>query len=242
LCQYLTWDSDFFSCRIGRILPSRLTATTAESALRWCEEEHIDCLYFLADSDDMQTTLTAERVGFALVDIRLTLEHPLTQLPDSEHSSIRPHRAEDIPYLKAIARASHTDTRFFFDTHFNPEDSARLYEIWIEKSCNGDAQQVLVWEHEGRAAAYITCHLDAKQEGKIGLVGVDEAVQGRGVGGALIQSALAWFRAQDTQRLTVVTQGRNIRAQRLYMRQSFITHSLQLWYHLWNKPNSPQFR
>jgi len=31
----------------------------------------------------------------------------------------------------------------------------------------------------------------------------------------------------------VVTQGRNLAAQRLYQRNGFVTASLQLWYHRW---------
>jgi ribosomal protein S18 acetylase RimI-like enzyme len=33
--------------------------------------------------------------------------------------------------------------------------------------------------------------------------------------------------------VSVVTQGRNVAAQRLYQRAGFVTASTQLWYHRW---------
>ena len=50
------------------------------------------------------------------------------------------------------------------------------------------------------------------------------------------ESALDWFATQGVEKVTVVTQGRNGAAQRLYQRCGFVTGSIHLWYHKWNVP------
>ena len=44
---------------------------------------------------------------------------------------------------------------------------------------------------------------------------------------------LDWFRTQGAHEVTVVTQGNNRAAQRLYQQCGFLSRDLQLWYHKW---------
>jgi ribosomal protein S18 acetylase RimI-like enzyme len=93
---------------------------------------------------------------------------------------------------------------------------------------------VLVARDEGRAVGFVTCDVDAATNwGSIGLLGVDESARGRGVGRALTQGALAWFAQRALPGVTVITQGRNVVAQRLYQRCGFVTRSVRLYYHKW---------
>ena len=233
LCSYLAWDSNFFGLRIARLNRARLDEQTLASAFDWCNSNRIDCLYFLADSDDPATPVLASQNGFVLTDVRLTLEK---QFAHSEtwpaRPAIRLAKEEDLPALKEIARTTHRDTRFYFDGHFDHDKCDQLYATWIENSFRGFAQAVLVAEVESTPAAYLTCHLRGG-ESQIGLLGVGAAYQGRGLGTKLVQRFLAWSREHNATRATVVTQGRNLPAQRLYQRNGFVTASLQLWYHRW---------
>ncbi len=233
LCTFLEWDSAFFGRRIARVTAHRLTGEQADQALAWCAAEKIDCLYFLAESDDTETVQAVEARDFALVDVRLTLERrgAIPAMPDG----IRLSRPEDVEALKRLARTNHRDTRFYFDGHFSTEDADRLYETWIEQSCTGYADAVLVAAQDGQAAGYITCDL-RDGYGQIGLLGVGEAWQGQGIGATLINGALHWFGEHKIERVEVVTQGRNLRAQRVYQRCGFVAAQLQLWYHRWFIP------
>jgi dTDP-4-amino-4,6-dideoxy-D-galactose acyltransferase len=236
LCQLLDWDSDFFGRRIARVIPGRLTAQTAEQAIAWSRAQGVECLYLLAESDDAETVRLAENRGFRLVDIRVTLECPMTGMPDTPASAaVRPSELYDVPALRAIARTSYRDSRFYYDPQFSTAMVDAFYETWIENSCLGYADQVLVADVQGQVAGFITCHLE-ETLGKIGLVGVSEFAQGQGVGRALVEAALHWFAGQGAALVTVVTQGRNIRAQRLYQRGGFVTRSVDLWYHRWFLP------
>jgi GNAT superfamily N-acetyltransferase len=109
-----------------------------------------------------------------------------------------------------------------------------LYDIWIQRSCEGWADIVHVADLEGEPVGFISCHLDAAlARGRIGLVGVSSLVQGRGIGSELVRSAMRWFAEQGAKHVEVATQGRNRAAQRLYEREGFRLQQLRLWYHKW---------
>jgi dTDP-4-amino-4,6-dideoxy-D-galactose acyltransferase len=237
VCTYLEWDSQFFQRRIARLNRHRLDqATMAECAL-WCRQHRIDCLYFLADSNDLETPRLAEANDFHLTDIRMTLARVVVPEDFAANSfdGFRHAREDDLRALRAIAQTSHHDTRFYFDGHFEQENCDLLYATWIENSFRGFAQAVLVAEADGEPAAYLTCHLN-DQASQIGLVGVAEGHRGKGLATKLVRAFLSWSREQGARRALVVTQGRNLPAQRLYQRNGFITSSMDLWYHRWFAP------
>jgi dTDP-4-amino-4,6-dideoxy-D-galactose acyltransferase len=234
LVDFLPWDTDFFGFRIARVRGENLSSISQID--KWCEDETIHCLYFLCEPIDFATTATAEKSGFHFVDIRMTLDTKLQEpgQPLPANIFVRPSQVQDISTLQRIAGKVHRDTRFTYDPNFLATRVTELYEIWIKGSCEGKAEVVLVAEDEGIPVGYITCHLDnGIKNGSIGLVGVDSHTQGKGIGLALILNALQWFRRQDMQTISVVTQGRNYAAQRLYQRCGFRTQSVKLWYHKW---------
>ncbi len=242
LCHRLDWDSDFFGSNIARLQTGYMSREVAEQASAWSQANSISCLYFLTDADDTESVRVAEDNHFRFVDIRITLDRRLQggiaalergTAGRGAIGAVRPHRPEDIPALKAIAAASHHDSRFYNDPQFPSTMCDALYETWIEKSCNGYAERVFVADVDGQASGYISCHLPAEGEGNIGLVGIAQSLQGRGLGGRLVYAALEWFVEQGVDHVTVVTQGRNANAQRLYQSCGFVTRETQLWYHRW---------
>ncbi len=233
ICTYLEWDSEFFGHRIARANRRRLDDSALNEMLGWCAASRIECLYLLADSDDPQTTRLAETNEFLLADVRITLERTLVELPCIPRDvAVRPAREEDLGTLRAIARTGHRDTRFYFDPHFDRAKCDLLYETWIERSFRGSAEVVLVAEVARKAVGYITGH-HRGDEAQIGLIGVAEGHQGSGLGSTLVKHFLSWAAREDAKRAVVITQGRNVRAQRLYQRSGFVTASSQLWYHRW---------
>ncbi len=239
-CELLSWDSEFFGRSIGKVCTDTLDSHQAAEIDEWARAEKVAGLYFLARADCAKTIQTAESSGFGLVDIRTTFElSPLDNLlvdstlrPDLR---IRPAQGEDLPSLQAIAQSAHRDTRFFSDPHFPRARAEALYSTWIKLEYQGRAQKVLVAAApSNNAVGYISCHYDATNAaGQIGLVGVDERFRGEGLGHALVLASLHWFASQNAKRVSVVTQGKNMAAQRLYQRCGFLIRNLQLWYHKW---------
>lgn len=236
-CEFLEWDSTLFGRNIARLTVPRLDPQLWEPVEEWCHSRGIDCLYFLCDSHDSGSIGTAENLGFRLVDERLTLAHDLQGLPaDIEGAGlgrIRLWAPEDLPLLRAIARTSHTDSRFYHDGNFSRPQCDSLYEIWIEKSCRGACDAVHVAELDSRAVGYVTCLQNGPAAGQIGLLAVASAARGQGLGRRLIQHALRGFARQGLSRVTVVSQGRNHLARRQYEKSGFVPHLTQRWYHRW---------
>lgn len=240
-CQFLPWDTDFFGHRIARVTGHRLDPLRVQAIRQWCENREVECLYFLADSNDPETVRLAEDHGFSMVDVRVTLQRDLRNWsfkPKEGRTEapvhVRPSHSTDVPVLQEIARDAHSNTRFYADPHFLVESCRTLYETWIRCSCQGDADVVLVPEIDDQPVGYVSCHLASEEpHGKIGLVGVKCEARGRGVGQLLVNHALDWFADRGVESVVVVTQGRNIVGQRLYQRVGFLTQSVHLWYHKW---------
>jgi dTDP-4-amino-4,6-dideoxy-D-galactose acyltransferase len=234
-CQYLSWDSEFFGRRIARATVNRLTEQAVQLIRDWHTAQRIDCLYFLADSSDPETVRLAEDADFHLVDIRLTLDRQIGKLPPggSAQALIRQSRPDDLSALRSIAGVSHRDSRFYFDKNFPESLCDALYETWIENSVHGFADIVLVAVVRSEVVGYISCHLASASEPQIGLFAVAEHARGLGLGKQLVWEGLRWFARNGAREVTVVTQGRNIRGQRLYQSCGFQTRSIQLWYHYW---------
>ncbi len=240
LCQLLEWDSEFFRRRIARVTVNRLDSESVKRIEKWCSAAQIDCLYFLSEVE-LDTLQLARRNGFTAVDVRVTFERRTEQAAPAERETsavvIRQSAETDIQPLREIARDSHHDSRFYQDAHFPRELSDALFERWIEKSCTGYADAVLVAEVDGRVCGYASCHWRDEQ-GQIGLVGVAAHAQGRGLGKRLIADALRLFAERGKPSVAVVTQGSNVRAQRLYEGCGFLRRSVQVWHHRWfNEPS-----
>jgi ribosomal protein S18 acetylase RimI-like enzyme len=240
VCEILPWDSDFFKIRIGRLTGDRLSWEIAAGADQWADRNGVQCVYFLARVDDPTSIQIARDYCYDLVDIRLTLARSeLREDPGLTTSRsdvlIRAAEPKDLTTLQAMARLGHGDTRFFTDSHFPRQRAEELYSTWITLESQGRAAQVLVAvSPEGLPQGYISCHLDrVKRLGQIGLVGVGGEVRGKGIGKALVLAALDWFGSNGALEATVVTQGRNFLAQRLYQRCGFMTQNVQLRYHKW---------
>jgi dTDP-4-amino-4,6-dideoxy-D-galactose acyltransferase len=230
LCEFLAWDSNFFGIRIARVNQRHLNANEVEPVLEWCKSHAIDCLYFLADTQDAGATGLVR--DFSLTDIRIRFELPLRLEAPSGSNLVRPFQSGDLPALRALARVSHRDSRFYYDGRFPVAKCDELYDTWIQRSAGGWADAVFVAEWEGRPAGYISCHLSGS-DGSIGLIAVDEQARGKGLGRALVESSIAFFRERGMDRALVVTQGRNIASQRLYQRCGFLTESVHYWFHRW---------
>ena len=243
LCEALPWDSAFFGVSIARARTSSLDESSCNAMLEWCGSRRVDCLYFLCLIDDPATQRLLAEHAFQSVGIRVTLSRSAGAESRRASGQLRPATSEDIPRLRAIASASHRDTRFHADGHFDAARCDELYATWIEKSVNGYATHVIVADRDGAAVGYITLHIDAPETpaggtARIGLFAVDEQWRGQGIGGDLLRHAAQILLEQGVRDTSVVTPGRNTAAVKLYKTEGFRTTDVSLWYHRWFRDGS----
>lgn len=231
-CERLAWDSEFFGVETAWVRGDVLTAARVKEIDGWCGAKNIAWLYFLGRADDAETIRCAQAGGFGLVDVRVTYERAI--LGEIENpAGVEAFADLDLPELLTIARSGFSDSRFYYDGRIPEEKCDAYFELWTKQNCGGAADRVLVVREE-KAVGYVTCHADAATGwGRIGLIAVAESARGKGVGARLVNGALAWATEEKLKGMTVVTQGRNLTAQRLYQRCGFILQSLQLYYHKW---------
>jgi dTDP-4-amino-4,6-dideoxy-D-galactose acyltransferase len=230
--ERVAWDSDFFGLSIARVLADRPSHTDLSELLERAERRSVDCLYYLVDASDAPTISHAQRAGFRLVDVRITLDCVLAEAELDER--VRQASAADVARLREIAAYSHRNTRFYADGNFALGRCDELYAHWIERSVEaGFADAVLVRSGPSGVVGYVTCSLGANETGSIGLCGVALEARGEHIGSGLVAAALGWLRQRGMRSASVVTQGNNIAAQRLYQKAGMRTTATALWLHAW---------
>lgn len=223
-------ESEHETCRIAHH-DSRFWGVVCAQIYDPTVDNHgIEFGQLLLDASDVIGIQMSEDCGFRATDIRVTLDRPLNRRPPILIEEIRPAEPTDLEALVRIARESHRITRFYADPGFPDERCHDYYEGWIRNSVDGWADQVLV--AGVGPVGYVTVHLEG-DTASIGLIAVDERLRGQGVGQRLCHGAFRWAQAAGATRMTVVTQGRNIAAQRLFQRCGFLTRSTEVWMHRW---------
>jgi dTDP-4-amino-4,6-dideoxy-D-galactose acyltransferase len=236
-CSLLEWDSAFFRFRVAQVAGDRLSIKGGRDILEWSQAQTIRCLYFLADASSPETADAAHELSFKMVDLRIqfVLDRKRRGTATDTKVELRAPLASDVPALERIARSAHQDSRFFFDSGFPRARAEDLFATWIASDCAGRADRVFAISGEdGEPTGYITCNLiKDSNTGRIGLVGVADDARGKGFGKALVSGALEWFWSVDVEKVAVVTQVRNVAAQRLYQAMGFRTDEVKIWYHRW---------
>ena len=230
----LDWDSAFFGFPIAQAQAA--TPDDVASIDEWAEQESVRCLYLLVSMNELCAIQAAEQRGFFLTAVRPTCRSVAPfDLSESKSAPVAIHtaRLSDLPALKKIASQAHNETRFYKDPHFSREACDRLYETWVERSCEGWAAQVLVAEGDRTVSGYITLHRPAADRGTIGLFAVARDARGTGVGRRLITAAMRWFDGEGVSDVSVATQAHNVAALRAYQRGGFMVSAVDVWLHKW---------
>lgn len=239
LCVRLPWDSEHFGFEVGRVLPQQLSSAQVSEAIQWASSTGVRCLYWLAGSNGAET-IAAERSGFVLADVRVTLrlDLKLPTHPDAGSGSlVRDVETLDLLPLMRLAAVSHRNTRFYSDPGFPSEGSDALYSRWIEKSFHDQRTKVIVSGESGFPTGYITCEPGPDPTtGTIGLMAVAASRRGLGLGSTMSAAALRLFADRGKTTVMVTTQGNNLPALRTYQRQGFRVSDIGFWFHLWSAP------
>lgn len=231
----LRWDSDIFGCSVGRI--GDVAKTSLEETVREADQDGIDCLYLLCPVGDLRQMHVAIDLGFRPYDLRIELSRRIETRLDPPRADVRDARPEEQAALEAMSRERMRETRFWADSRFPRDRVKDLYGEWLRRGMTTPAERRTLVPAE--AVGFVICHFDFdRRVGTIELIAVGAEQQGSGVGNLLVEAALSSFADAGMARATVVTQGRNLAAQRLYQRHGYRTAENAMWLHRWREPNS----
>ncbi|MDX6409530.1 MAG: dTDP-4-amino-4,6-dideoxy-D-galactose acyltransferase [Gaiellaceae bacterium] len=232
-CQLLEWDTEFWGVKIARVAAESMTDKSREEVDAWCRDNEISCVYFLARTEDSETTFAAERGEFFYTDARITLRKEVRgRREEMPGVHIREARPGDLEGLQAIARSSHETTRFYHDPHFPDDRCGELYAQWIRSAYDSGAT-VLVVDDGGRAVAYVTCELKTPEQGQIGLIAVDPPMREKRLATALGTASHNWMYEAGVNHVMAVTQARNVAALQFIESQGYVIDSTHIWFHKW---------
>ena len=133
--------------------------------------------------------------------------------------AIRPARPQDYPALAGLSPRLAIGVAPWRD----PAKVATAAREWIESSLASAGEQghaVLVALLDGQVAGMVSLaereHFTGEVDAYVGELVVDRAMEGRGVGRALMAAAEQWAAVQGLPRVTLETGARNHRARHFY--------------------------
>lgn len=231
----LNWDSEFWGFPIATFEGDKLCKESLKKSNSYCYKENISCLYFLANGSDPKTLKFAYENGFKFVDVRIEMELVTSSLTClKKNTDIRSVvKKEDLDSIKAIARKSHTESRFFKDLNFERRKCKIFYEKWIERDFDLGTILGFYPDCEKIARGYITVTSESPSNARIGLLAVEDDYRGKGTAFKLLEEAIATSIKKGVEKLVVTTQGTNKHALSLYEKIGFRTSNVTIWFHKW---------
>lgn len=227
--ERLEWDSEHFGFPVARVTcpqnPERL-----RRAAECADRMGVRCLTALVGTDRTDVVRAAEAVGFRCYDVRVELDRPVGA-GSAKVPQIRQASESDLSILEPIARTRFTSSRFFADPNFPDDRAGELYVAWLRRGLIAEDRLLLTTaERDG----FVVCHLaDKTKVGTVDLIAVAHGAERSGRGAELIAGAEAGFEQAGLERARVITQGRNLAAQRLYQRHGYRSCGVALWFHRW---------
>jgi len=142
--------------------------------------------------------------------------------------------------LESIARQAGEHSRYYIDPCLADHVGPTLFTAWLRNLCAGrlHSKTVLVAYDASTHSPVGLLTLGGAEPGlNIGLLAVDWAARGRGVGRSLMQAAVSWATAQPRRymEIQVVTQGGNTAALALYDSCGYGIDEVKPMYHFWVK-------
>lgn len=225
----MTWDSDFFGLRIGRVdvaseEDAMLLSSQADSLKECFDLIYVFARHGLAFSG-RYAKLVDEKTVYTMEGIPCLEANCNVIVWDCKRGM-----TEDLLHLALV---SGQYSRFRLDDRFPEGSYERLYSRWMEQSVNQAlATEVFCYMVEDVPRGLVT--LDRKDGvGTIGLVAIHEDFQHRGIGSAMMQHVIAYSKKTQVDKLTVATQLGNNPACKLYEKSGFKVQSVTDVWHWW---------
>ena len=232
----LKWDSNL-GYPVCLVTSRKLTDNIIYRINKFVKKNKVKLIQYLCNCHDRKSVSLAEQNRFAFKDIRLTFEKDLRYnkvAKNSLNKNFKIAKSKDVKQIYKISDSIYKDSRYYFDQNFDEKKVQEFYNLWLYKAVKNLFDNLcLIYCRNNKPISYCTLRYKNNNEAIIGLFGVSKQFNGKGIGTKLINKVVSFLTAKGYKKITVVTQGRNLYAQRLYQKAGFFTKSTELWYHKW---------
>lgn len=234
--EELEWDSFFFGRRIGKIvLNNDQDLEELDETLCSAQLQDYQLIYVFASPHIVLPISLFKKFDSQLVDKKVVYTQKLSEVSSSESfATIYSFNSADDPSeLYNLAFESGQHSRYRIDPFFTDQDFQRLYREWIDNSVRGIiADEVFVYKLAGKVLGMVTLKM-AGDKGTIGLMAVEAAYRGQGIGKTLMNYIKKLLASKEIKQLEVATQKANRAACLFYEKNGFTVASETDIYHVW---------
>lgn len=229
--EYLTWDSDFFKKKIGRVL-----AENSEEIINVFEEakkDNYQLIYVFGNENLFVDEKILKQFNGHLADRKVLFKKNIESKKE-QTSFVSEYTGNELTTeLEQLAYESGKYSRFKTDKNFAENDFYRMYKIWILKSLTKEmADNVFVVKEDDVVKGMITLKIDGTK-GHIGLFAISPDMQGKGYGKALVHACENELLNKNRNELEVPTQIKNRQACKFYEKYGFQIKTINNIYHFW---------
>lgn len=221
------WDSNFFGLLIGEF-------TNDES--EGVAKKNFDLIY---SKSDFENSTFIEGYQKSYSEAKIVYSKKLMPQNRSEKQifmkSIYEADEFDINSLYSLAFESGKFSRFFLDKNFGLNNFKKLYQEWIDNSLNKKiADDILIYVYDDKIIGFITYKV-SNELATVGLIAVDKAHQGKGIGKNLINFVENKLLNQNILELQIPTQKINEVACNFYQKMGYTQKYITYIQHFWKK-------
>jgi ribosomal protein S18 acetylase RimI-like enzyme len=231
-------DEQRFGVRVARA--SGVTVEMLPGIERFCCEHGVELVIARSDANELAAVQEMEQHEFRLMDTLVYYRRSLSEIPETTLEPgivIRPVRKNEPDEVRAIAAAVFKGYggHYHADPRLDPTQCDEVYPSWAYRSCVSPdvAGAVLVAESASGLVGFVAVRTNSEEEGEVTLYGVIPSVQGRGVGRALLVTAMHRLRENRLSHVIISTQVTNFTSQRVWVRLGFTPYRAFYTFHKW---------
>jgi dTDP-4-amino-4,6-dideoxy-D-galactose acyltransferase len=229
--EYLSWDSNFFSKKIGRIFTD--SPDNLKSCLKEAATIDYQLVYVFSNKDFFIDNNILDQFNGKLMDKKVLYEKKIEELEVHPSFVCEYDGSMLTAELELLAYEAGKYSRFKLDKNFGKNDFYRMYKIWIDNSIKHQiADNVFVVIENNIIKGLITLKKNGVV-GNIGLCAVSPDIQSKGYGKALITKCENELLGVDISKLEVSTQADNTQACNFYEKCGFQIKEITNIYHFW---------
>lgn len=216
--QVRSWDSSFFKRKIGDI-----DWTSAGSG----DATNFELITTKIASDDSEKIYLLNQADFHYCEGEISFTKNLNKQVSSEFETADD---SDIPALMKLAQNLYQHTRFKAPW-FNKNEANTFYCEWLQKAVKGEFDDLCIVQRlHNDIVGFITIRI-CNHVAQVGLLGVNPAYQGQGIGHKLIQNCESYLAPTEAKILKVSTQLSNVAASNLYISNHFQVENTAMWFY-----------